>query len=157
MLTNILRTWQQPFLYVISMQFLIKNYTEIFHVVYKENLPSFQCKKSLDWSASIGEVNALSLILIDLHSSQHPVLKYPQSESQKWLPSPLPVRVSQTARTCSPCRSIDLHHTQLSLSVIRIEFLQRNSLYSTVLLLTRRYHVADRASKQHVLHRTVHW
>jgi hypothetical protein len=35
--------------------------------VYKGNLPSFQCKMNLDRSASMGEVDGLSLILIDLY------------------------------------------------------------------------------------------
>jgi hypothetical protein len=45
----------------------IKNYTEIFHIVYKGNFPSFQCKISLDLSAPMGEVDGLSIILIDMH------------------------------------------------------------------------------------------
>jgi hypothetical protein len=46
----------------------VRNFhVEIFHVVYYGNLPSFQCKKSLDWSVPMGEVDGLSLILIDLY------------------------------------------------------------------------------------------
>jgi hypothetical protein len=47
--------------------FFIKNYTEIFHAVYKGNLLYFQCKKSLDRSASMGEVDGPSLMLINLY------------------------------------------------------------------------------------------
>jgi len=48
------------------MYFLIKNYIEIFHVVYKGNL-SFQSMKSLDRSASVGEVDCLNIIPINLY------------------------------------------------------------------------------------------
>jgi hypothetical protein len=47
--------------------FFIKNYTEIFHVVYKVNLPFFQSKLSLDCSASMEEADGLSLNIIDLY------------------------------------------------------------------------------------------
>jgi hypothetical protein len=47
--------------------FFTKNYTVIFNVVYKGNVPSFQCEMSLDRSTPMGEVDGLSLILIDLH------------------------------------------------------------------------------------------
>jgi hypothetical protein len=45
----------------------IKTCTETFHVIQKGNLPSFQCKKSLDRSALMGESDGLKLILIDLY------------------------------------------------------------------------------------------
>jgi hypothetical protein len=45
----------------------IKNYTETFHVVYIENLPSLHFKRRLHRSTSMGEVDDLSIILIDLH------------------------------------------------------------------------------------------
>jgi hypothetical protein len=45
----------------------IKKYIKIFHIVYEGNLLSFQSKKSLDRSASMGEVDDLSLILIYLN------------------------------------------------------------------------------------------
>jgi hypothetical protein len=45
----------------------IKNYTEIFYIFYKGNVLPFQCKKSRDLSMSMGELDGLSLILIDLH------------------------------------------------------------------------------------------
>jgi hypothetical protein len=47
---------------VIFYRFLL-----IFHIIYKGNVVSFQCKISLNWSASMGEVDVLSLILIDLY------------------------------------------------------------------------------------------
>jgi hypothetical protein len=47
-------------------KFSIRNYTEILHTVYKGNVPSFQCKMSLDLSTSMGELDGLSLIFIDL-------------------------------------------------------------------------------------------
>jgi hypothetical protein len=47
----------------------IKSYSEIFHVVYKENGPSFQCKMSLDQYIWVGEIYCLSLIFIDLYVS----------------------------------------------------------------------------------------
>jgi len=40
---------------------------ELFHIVYKGNVPSFQCKISLELSSPMGEVDDLSLILIDLY------------------------------------------------------------------------------------------
>jgi hypothetical protein len=51
----------------VYVNFLIKNFTEIFHMVSKGNLSSFQCKKSLDWCESVGEVDSLILILIDYY------------------------------------------------------------------------------------------
>jgi hypothetical protein len=45
----------------------IKIYTEIFHVVYKGNVPSFQGKVSFDWPSSMGELDGLSLIFIDFY------------------------------------------------------------------------------------------
>jgi hypothetical protein len=47
--------------------FSIKNYTEIFHVVYKGNDPSFQCKMSLDRSTLMEGIDGLSLIFIDVY------------------------------------------------------------------------------------------
>jgi len=35
-------------IYNVHVIFFIENYTEVFHVVYKGNVPSFQCKISLD-------------------------------------------------------------------------------------------------------------
>jgi hypothetical protein len=46
----------------------IKYYSMIFHVVYKGNVPSFQCNKSLYRSKSMGEVDSLSLIFICMRS-----------------------------------------------------------------------------------------
>jgi hypothetical protein len=46
----------------------IKYYTEIFHVVYKSNVPCFQCDISLNRSMSMGEVDSLSLILVFMES-----------------------------------------------------------------------------------------
>jgi hypothetical protein len=50
-----------------------KNYTEIFHVDYKGNVLSFQCKKSLDRSASMGEVDGpyLTHIVFMYQRSHH--------------------------------------------------------------------------------------
>jgi hypothetical protein len=45
----------------------IKNYTDIFHLSYKGNVPSFQCKMNPDWYTSVREVDGLNLILIDLY------------------------------------------------------------------------------------------
>jgi len=52
---------------VCNLHFFLANYTEIFHDVYKGNVISFQCEVSLDRSASMGKVDGLSLILIDLY------------------------------------------------------------------------------------------
>jgi len=61
--------WRRSFLYVFSVYFFFtENYTEIFHVC-KGNVPSFQCKISIAWSASMGEVDGMNLILIDLYIS----------------------------------------------------------------------------------------
>jgi hypothetical protein len=49
--------------------FSVKNYTEIFYILYKRNFSSFQCKMSLDRSTSTGEVDGLSLILVDFYVS----------------------------------------------------------------------------------------
>jgi hypothetical protein len=62
------RLWQLSFLYISSaFKFYIKNCTEILHTAYKGNVPSFQCKMSLDRSTSMGEIEGLNLIFIDLH------------------------------------------------------------------------------------------
>jgi hypothetical protein len=44
--------------------FSVINYTEIVHLFYKGNVPSFQCKMSPDRSTSVREVDGLSLILV---------------------------------------------------------------------------------------------
>jgi hypothetical protein len=44
-----------------------KNYTDIFYVVCERKFPSFQRNKTLDWSASLEEVDGLFLILTDLN------------------------------------------------------------------------------------------
>jgi hypothetical protein len=36
-------------------------------VVYEENLLSFQCKKSFDWSTPMGEADGLNLLFINLN------------------------------------------------------------------------------------------
>jgi len=45
----------------------VKNYTKIFYVVCKGNMPSFQCKTSFDFCTPIGEVNDLRLLFINLN------------------------------------------------------------------------------------------
>jgi len=57
--------WWRSNLYESPCNFSIKSYTEIFYVCYKGKVPSFHCKMSLDRSMSAGEVDGLSLILID--------------------------------------------------------------------------------------------
>jgi len=44
--------------------FPIENYTEIFYICNKGNVPAFQCKMSLERSMSAGEVHGLSVIFI---------------------------------------------------------------------------------------------
>jgi hypothetical protein len=45
----------------------IENYTDIFYIFYKEHVPSFQCRLSIDRSMSTGEVDGLRFIFIDLY------------------------------------------------------------------------------------------
>jgi hypothetical protein len=45
-----------------SCNSLIENYTETFYSICKRNVPSFQCKGSLNWFNSMGEVDCLNLL-----------------------------------------------------------------------------------------------
>jgi hypothetical protein len=58
---------QRSFYMNSACHFYLKNYTEIFRIVYKGNVPSFQYKTRLDRSTSMVEVDGLSLIFIDLY------------------------------------------------------------------------------------------
>jgi hypothetical protein len=44
---------------------LIEDYTEIFYMTEKENIPSIQCKMSLRGPKSMRKIDGLSLIFID--------------------------------------------------------------------------------------------
>jgi hypothetical protein len=44
----------------------IKNDTEIFNVVFKGNVPSFEFKLNFDRSSSMGEIDGLCFIFIDV-------------------------------------------------------------------------------------------
>jgi hypothetical protein len=46
---------------------LIEDYTEIFYIIYKWNVPSIQCKKRLRWSNSMREVDCSSLVFTDFN------------------------------------------------------------------------------------------
>jgi hypothetical protein len=46
---------------------LIEDYTEIFHMIDKEDIPSFQCKMSLRRPKSVKKVDSVSLIFIDIY------------------------------------------------------------------------------------------
>jgi len=43
----------------------IKNYTKVFYIINKRDVPSFQCKMSFDQSMSMREVHGLSVVFID--------------------------------------------------------------------------------------------
>jgi hypothetical protein len=45
----------------------LSDYTKIFHLVYKGDVPSFQCKTILDRSMPAREIDGLSLVFIDFY------------------------------------------------------------------------------------------
>jgi hypothetical protein len=48
----------------------VKGYIEMFHVMYKRDVPSNYCNMRLDWSVSTRERDSLDFILIDLHGPE---------------------------------------------------------------------------------------
>jgi hypothetical protein len=60
MLINVRRNLAAIAFICILHVIFYENYTKIFHIVYKGDVQSFQCKKSLDRSASMREVDGLS-------------------------------------------------------------------------------------------------
>jgi hypothetical protein len=45
----------------------IRDYTEVFYMIYEGNDPSIHCKTSLDRLSSMEEIDGLSLISIDFY------------------------------------------------------------------------------------------
>jgi hypothetical protein len=48
-------------------KFFMENYTEVFYMIYKRDVPPFICKMSLDWSTAIGETDGMSLTFTDFY------------------------------------------------------------------------------------------
>jgi hypothetical protein len=46
---------------------LVADYTEVFYLIHKGDVPSVQCEKNLKWSKSMREVYGPSFILIDFN------------------------------------------------------------------------------------------
>jgi hypothetical protein len=63
LLTNILKTLVNIVSICVLHVIFLPKIIEIFYVIYRTDLPSFQCKMTLDWSTSMREIDGLSLNL----------------------------------------------------------------------------------------------